>query len=121
MSTVQYSNLSLSIRSMFFMLIAFLLTSNYEIALAATTAPTAASDPIGYQLCKVVAIMSNSTAKAIAIVALLAVGVGLFMGKVNWGVALTTAVGVIVMFGAPALIGFLGGTGADATSCANVT
>lgn len=120
MSTVQYSNLSLSIRSMFFMLIAFLLISNYELALAAT-APTAASDPIGYQLCKVVAIMSNSTAKAIAIVALLAVGVGLFMGKVNWGVALTTAVGVIVMFGAPALIGFLGGTGADATSCADVT
>ncbi len=74
-------------------------------------------DPIGNQLCAVVTAISGTTAKAIAIIALMFVGVGLFMGKVNWGVATATALGIIVLFGAPSLVGFLGGDGVNATTC----
>ena len=87
----------------FFVLSFWLLNSSYTLAEAST-------DPIGDQLCVVVKTLSGSTAKAVAIVALMSVGIGLFMGKVNWGVALTTACGVIVIFGAGSIVGFLGGS-----------
>ena len=99
-------SLEFSFRTLAFVLLAFLLLTNYEIALAGSSKET---DPIGYQLCQIVTVMSSGTAKAIAIVALIAVAIGMFMGKINWGVALTTAAGVIVMFGAPAIVKFLGG------------
>jgi type IV secretory pathway VirB2 component (pilin) len=73
------------------------------------------NDPIGKQLCNIVTVLSGSTAKAVAMCALMSVGIGLFMGKVNWGVALTTAVGVIVIFGAGQIVSFLGGSGASVT------
>jgi type IV secretory pathway VirB2 component (pilin) len=77
----------------------------------------AEDDPIGKQLCAVVTALSGTTAKAIAIIALMFVGVGLFMGKVNWGVATATALGIIVLFGAPTLVGFLGGGSLDGSTC----
>ena len=109
-------NIELIVRTLIFFLSAFLILNNYELALAA--APNAATDPIGAQLCAIVLTLSGPTAKAISIVALIGVGVGLFMGKVNWGVALATAAGVIVIFSANTMISFLGGANAsNAAGC----
>jgi type IV secretion system protein VirB2 len=109
----------LSFKTLIFFLISFFIINNYELAMAgvAPAASGSSSDPIGTQLCRIITILTGSTAKAISVVALFSIGVGLFMGKVNWGVALTTATGVVVIFGASSLVGFLGGTGVDATSC----
>ena len=51
--------------------------------------------------------LSGNTAKVIAAAALIAMGISFFMGKVNWGVMITTAAGVIIIFGASSIIGFL--------------
>jgi type IV secretory pathway VirB2 component (pilin) len=104
-------SLRFSLRSLWFFLITFVIINTYELALAANTA-----DPIGTQLCSIINVIQGNTVKAIAIAALISIGIGLFMGKVNWGVALTTAVGVIVLFGAPTLIGFLSGN-SSLSSC----
>jgi len=101
-------------RSLVFFLISFLIIANCETAFA-----DASADPIGEQLCSIINVIQGNTAKVIAIAALLSVGVGLFMGKVNWGVALTTAVGVVIMFGAGNIVGFLGGKNATGNCSPN--
>ena len=40
-------------------------------------------------------------------------GVGLFLGKLNWGIAAATAAGVGIIFSAPKLVAFLSGSDAN--------
>ncbi|MGC0372160.1 MAG: hypothetical protein DGJ47_000866 [Rickettsiaceae bacterium] len=72
-------------------------------------------DIIGNTLCRLVANLGGGIARGIATLAIFAVGVGLFLGKLNWGIAAATAAGVGVIFGAPQLVAFLSGNADDAT------
>ena len=72
-------------------------------------------DPFGTQLCNVVQSLSGDIAKSIATVAIFALGVGLFMGKLSWPTAAITSIGVITIFSASAVVGWL--SGVDTTSC----
>lgn len=94
---------------------AVILTSS-EAAFAATSA---GDDVIGNTLCRLVANLSGGIARGIATMAIFAVGVGLFLGKLNWGIAAATAAGVGIIFAAPKLVGFLSGDTANGT-CAVV-
>ena len=94
-------------------LISFLVINISEVAFAAVLDP---ADPIGKQLCTIVKTLSGATAQAVGIVALMFVAIGMFTGKINWGTALTTAIGVIVLFGAPAIMLFLGGSANTCTT-----
>lgn len=67
------------------------------------------NDVIGQTLCRLVANLSGGIARGIATIAIFAVGVGLFLGKLNWGIAAATAAGVGVIFSAPQLVAFLAG------------
>ncbi|PCJ29833.1 MAG: hypothetical protein COA94_00295 [Rickettsiales bacterium] len=66
-------------------------------------------DVIGETLCRLADTLRGSVAKAVATMAIFSVGVGLFLGKLNWGVAAATAVGIAIMFSAPRLISFISG------------
>jgi type IV secretion system protein VirB2 len=81
----------------------------------AFAAATANQDVIGATLCTLVSNLSGGVARGIATLAIFAVGVGLFLGKVNWGIAATTAAGVGIIFGAPTLVGWLSGNSANGT------
>lgn len=72
-------------------------------------------DVIGATLCRLVANLSGGIAKGIATIAIFSVGVGLFLGKLNWGIAAATAAGVGIIFSAPQLVSFLAGSGVDST------
>lgn len=72
-------------------------------------------DVIGQTLCRLVANLSGGIARGIATIAIFAVGVGLFLGKLNWGIAAATAAGVGIIFSAPQLVGFLSGNADNAT------
>ena len=111
-------NTNFILRVLTFVLVSFWILTSYDVALAASSGGSSTPDPIGDQLCNIVKILGSSTSKAIAIIALMSVAIGLFMGKVNWGVALTTAAGVVIMFGAGQIVGFLAGGGVDGTTCA---
>jgi type IV secretory pathway VirB2 component (pilin) len=67
------------------------------------------NDIVGVTLCRLVANLSGGIARGIATIAIFAVGVGLFLGKLNWGIAAATAAGVGIIFGAPKLVAFLSG------------
>jgi type IV secretory pathway VirB2 component (pilin) len=95
----------------------FLLFASISVILAASdaafaaTTSTAASDNdvVGQTLCRLVANLSGGVARGIATIAIFSVGVGLFLGKLNWGIAAATAAGVGIIFSAPKLVAFLSG------------
>ena len=68
--------------------------------------------------CNVVVIMTGTTGKAIATVAIIAVGVGALLGKISWGMALIVALGVALVFGAASVVSALGGSGSGCSSAA---
>ena len=91
--------------------IALMVLSVTDFAFATDT-----NDVIGITLCRVVGNLSGGIAKSIATIAIFAVGVALFMGKLNWGTAAMTAAGVGIVFGAPKLVNWISGaTGTDCT------
>ncbi|MGI4775384.1 MAG: TrbC/VirB2 family protein [Janthinobacterium lividum] len=79
------------------------------------------NDVIGNTLCRLVSNLSGGIARAIAALAIFSVGVGLFLGKLNWGIAAATAAGVGIIFSAPKLVAFLSGDTADATCTTTTT
>ena len=97
-----------------FCVIAIIITSS-DVALAAAANSASSNDVIGNTLCRLVANLSGNIARAIATIAIFAVGVGLFLGKLNWGIAAATAGGVGIIFSANKLVGFLTGQDSDAT------
>ena len=71
------------------------------------------NDVVGDTLCRLVSNLSGGIARGIATRAIFAVGVGLFLGKLNWGIAAATAAGVGIIFSAPKLVAFLSGSDAN--------
>lgn len=74
------------------------------------------NDIVGATLCRLVSNLTGRIAKSIATIAIFAVGVGLFLGKLNWGIAAATAAGVGIIFGAEKLVSFLAGTEVGASA-----
>ena len=87
---------------------------------ASATAVAADQDVIGKTMCRVTSVLSGGLAKSIATVAIFVVGIGLFMGKFNWSIALMTAAGVAVIFGANSFIGLITAGGANANICSAI-
>ena len=87
-----------------------------SIIITSSDAAFATDDPIGATLCRLVNNLTGGIARGIATIAIFAVGVGLFLGKLNWGIAAATAVGVGIIFAAPQLVAFLSGD-ADTSEC----
>lgn len=74
------------------------------------------SNAIEQVFCNIVLILTGTTGKAIATVAVIAVGVGALLGKISWGMALIVALGIALIFGAASIVVALGGGGGSCTS-----
>lgn len=71
-------------------------------------------------LCGGYAIFDSSIGKMLAVFAIVALGVGLFMGKVTWGLVFAVALGIGAMFGAPKIVtAITGGTALCSTTNAS--
>ncbi len=68
-------------------------------------------------LCNAYKIFNGPLGKTFAIFAIVALGIGFFLGKVSWGTAMAVALGVGAIFGAPALVSTLTGSTGDAELC----
>jgi type IV secretory pathway VirB2 component (pilin) len=113
MENIMLTNFELN-RDFYWRLLTLMCVSCMVFIVAESAFATASQDVIGITMCRVTASLSGGIAKSIASIAIFVVGVGLFMGKVNWSVALMTAAGVIMIFSSSAIIGFItGGTGAS--------
>jgi len=73
----------------------------------------AGNDVIGATLCRLIENINGSIARSVATLAIFAVGISLFMGKLSWGTAALTAGGVAVVFGAGQMVAWLSGSDAN--------
>lgn len=78
---------------------------------------------VGWALCKVVFALQGTIGKALSTMAVIMLAVGAFFGKVTWGLAVTVATGIFVIFGATDIIdmfasggGILGALGVGTTT-----
>lgn len=88
------------------------------IVMSADAFASANSDPIGDALCKMIKIFSGNTARGIAIVGVIVLGIQTLRGQLKWEVALVIVAGIIILFQAPAIITMVGG-GTD--TCTSAT
>jgi type IV secretion system protein VirB2 len=86
-----------------------------DFAAAATTSGD--DTAIGDTLCRVVAQLTGKIGKGIATIAVIFLGIGLFLGKMSWGVAIATALGIGGIFGAQTIVSWLGGTAEAGEEC----
>lgn len=93
-------------RLMMLFCVASIILVSTDSAFAANT-----NDVIGETLCRVVAQLQGSIAKAIATIAVFVLGISLFMGKVNWGTAAMLACGIGVIFGAGQIVAWVSPSG----------
>jgi type IV secretion system protein VirB2 len=58
-------------------------------------------------LCNVITLLTGNIARAVAVIAIVVVAIGLFLGKFSWGVGLATAIGIAMIFGASNVVDWL--------------
>lgn len=68
-------------------------------------------DELGLGLCAIAKSLQGTVGKGIATLVIIFLGIGAFFGKVNWGLAVMTAVGIVCIFGAVAIVGTIGDGG----------
>ncbi|WHA04727.1 TrbC/VirB2 family protein [Candidatus Bandiella numerosa] len=98
--------ISLMIFSMNFLHVTY---SHADPAATGTTPsdPTDAGQGIANVLCNVIAVAQGATGKTIATLVIISMAIGLFLGKITWGVAIAVAVGMGVLFGANTVVSFI--------------
>lgn len=64
----------------------------------------AADSELTGTLCKIINIIRGGVGRTIAIIVVMSIAIMMFLGKVTWGVAIMVAVGMGLLFGAPALV-----------------
>ena len=79
-------------------------------------AASEAENNITAGLCRLVNLMKGNVAKVIATMAIFFVAISMFFGKINWGTALVTALAIVILFSAPAIVNFISGA-ADGEIC----
>jgi type IV secretion system protein VirB2 len=103
------SNISIAKLSAFafFMLTMFVITMP-DLSYAVGTADSSGS--IASTLCSIVSSLTGVWGKAIATIAIIVLGIGLFLGKLSWGIAIATAIGIGMIFGAGTIVTWLAPT-----------
>lgn len=61
-------------------------------------------DPVGDALCKLIKVFRGNTAKGIAVVGIIVLGIQTLRGKLQWEVALVVVTAIIILFKAPDIV-----------------
>ncbi|MDR0296436.1 MAG: TrbC/VirB2 family protein [Rickettsia sp.] len=78
-------------------------------------AATGSEDPVGKVLCNMILVFRGNTARGIAVIGIVVLGIQTLRGQLKWEIALVTVTGVIILFKAPDIIGIV--AGATDTTC----
>jgi len=90
-----------------FMLLALLTVALYT---ASVSMAYAAITPMGNVLCLIVFWVYGNLGRGLATLAVIIIGAGATLGKVSWGLAITVAIGISIIFNASAIVTALTGT-----------
>eukprot|EP00919_Chromeraceae_sp_WS-2016_P079462 GHVR01188047.1.p1 GENE.GHVR01188047.1~~GHVR01188047.1.p1 ORF type:complete len:121 (-),score=12.36 GHVR01188047.1:500-862(-) len=110
--------------SMFIFLSLFLTITffNANISMADDPAPGAKDttdfgSQIADVLCNVISIAQGNVGKTISTLVIISIAIGLFLGKITWGVAIAVSVGLGVLFGANSVVEFIASGKSGAGPC----
>lgn len=100
-----------------FFVFCVIVMSNFD-AFAANT-PSQSNDAISLVLCNIIGQLQGGIGKGIATIAIIVLGIGLFLGKLSWPVAVATALGIGLIFGAAGIVTWIssGTSNGGAPSC----
>lgn len=87
------------------------------LIIAASDAFATTADPVGNVLCNMIKIFRGNTARGIAIIGIVVLGIQTLRGQLKWEIALVTVTGVIILFKAPDIITLVGGTATTGEGC----
>lgn len=68
---------------------------------------SASQDAITQVLCNIVGQLSGGIGKSIATIAIIVLGIGIFVGKLSWPLAIATALGIGMIFGAASIVSWI--------------
>jgi type IV secretory pathway VirB2 component (pilin) len=68
------------------------------------------TNPLACTLNRIQQTLTGALGKGIATIAIVALGIGLFLGKLSWGLAIATSIGVGMIFGASQIVTWLSGS-----------
>ncbi|MBN8828123.1 MAG: TrbC/VirB2 family protein [Sphingobacteriia bacterium] len=77
---------------------------------------TADNNPLAKALCRAVIFITGTYGKAIATAAIIAVGIGALLGKMQWGAVILVVTGIVIVFAAPMVVMYLSSMG-DSSFC----
>ena len=86
-----------------------------ELSFSSTTTTT--DDGISTVLCLIVTKLTGPIGNAIGMIALVVLGISIFMGKLQWQLALSVALGITFIFSAGKIINWLSAGAAGQNSC----
>jgi type IV secretory pathway VirB2 component (pilin) len=75
------------------------------------------TNAISDTLCNIIKQLKGPIGKGIATIAVIVLGIGLFLGKLSWPLFIATAIGIGLIFGAPTIVDWVGGTTGTASAC----
>lgn len=101
------------------MCVALCLTALIMIMPEMGMAQTALEPPsaISNTICTIVNQLTGPVGRGIATVAVVFVGIGLFLGKMSWGLAIAVGIGIGAIFGAAQLVELLAPQGSPSQNC----
>ncbi|MCC8417609.1 MAG: TrbC/VirB2 family protein [Rickettsia endosymbiont of Bryobia graminum] len=91
----------------------FILCSAALIISASDAFATSVSDPIGEVFCEMIAVFRGNTARGIAIIGIVVLGIQTLRGQLKWEVALVIVAGVIILFKAPDIVNIISSDTSD--------
>lgn len=92
-----------------------------SVSLADTYETGTTDDGISQVLCYIVTKLTGPIGKATAMIALVVLGIGIFLGKLSWQLCLGVSVGITFIFAAGKIINWLSGTGTDSCVVSETT
>ncbi|WP_250311408.1 TrbC/VirB2 family type IV secretion system protein [Rickettsia endosymbiont of Oedothorax gibbosus] len=92
----------------------FVLCSVALIIAASDAFANSTADPVGTVLCNMIKVFRGNTARGIAVIGIVVLGIQTLRGQLKWEVALVIVTGVIILFKAPDIINMVAGS-TDAT------
>ncbi|MFP3012653.1 MAG: TrbC/VirB2 family protein [Rickettsia sp.] len=84
--------------------ILFTVLSVAIIMVAFDSLGSSVDDPVGDALCKLIKVFRGNTAKGIAVVGIIVLGIQTLRGKLQWEVALVVVTAIIILFKAPDIV-----------------
>jgi type IV secretory pathway VirB2 component (pilin) len=84
--------------------ILFTILSVAIIMVAFDSLGSSVDDPVGDALCKLIKVFRGNTAKGIAVVGIIVLGIQTLRGKLQWEVALVVVTAIIILFKAPDIV-----------------